>query len=117
MADRPFDYDIDALHRDAASRGSVAVDHEEAAAAGRAGALRRVTLHMYAARYHIFGHALAGGAVNDDRRFFVHPRAIVADMPFNLDRDRRIDAGSDRMLAARIENPPMGLVGGRFQAV
>ena len=47
----------------------------------------------------------------------VHSRAVVADMPLDLDCDRRVDAGGDRVLPARIEHPPMRLVGERAETV
>src|SRR5271170_7410169 len=102
MSDRSFDDDIDPLHRDAASRRRIAVDHEETAAAGRASRLRSVALHMYPPGHHVFGNTLAGVAVKDDRRFLIHPGAVIADMSFDLDGDRHVDAGGDCVLSARI---------------
>src|SRR5204863_1137525 len=51
--------DVDALHRDAAARGRVAVDDEEAAAAGRTRRLARVPLDDDRARHDVLGDACA----------------------------------------------------------
>ena len=40
----------------------------------------------------------------DDLGLLVHAGAIVADMPVDLDRDRRIEADGDRVLPVRIED-------------
>ena len=113
MSDRSFDDDIDSLHRDATSRRCIAVDYEEAAAAGCASRLRCVAFHMDPPGHHVFGDTLAGVAVEDDVRLLVHAGAVIADMSLDLDRDRRVDAGSDRVLSARIEHTPMRFVGVR----
>ena len=68
VADRALHDDVDALHRDAAARRGVAVDDQQAAAAGRAGRLLGVALHVHAARHHVLGDAGAGVAVDDDGR-------------------------------------------------
>jgi uncharacterized protein YqfA (UPF0365 family) len=111
MADRAFDDDVDAFHGNAAARRRIAVDHERAAASGGAGRLRRVAPHPYFSRHHIFGDTLAGIAFDDDGRLFVHAGAVVADVTVDLDKERAVEAGGDRMLPARIEHPPMRLVG------
>ena len=66
VADRALHHDRDALHRDAAARGGVAVDDEHAAAARGAGTLRAVAGDMDPARHHVLGHARAGMAVDGD---------------------------------------------------
>ena len=41
----------------------------------------------------------AGIALDRDRRLLVHAAAVIADMPVDLDRDRRIHPGGDGMRA------------------
>ena len=43
-------------------------------------------------------------------RVLVHAGAVIADMAFDLDQNRRIETRRDGMLAARIENAPMRLI-------
>src|SRR5262245_66686170 len=95
--------DIDALHGDAATRRGVAVDHQQAAAAGRAGRLRGITFYVDLAGDHVLGDALAGIAMDDDVCLLVHAGAVVAHMSLDLDRYRYVHAGGDRMLATRVE--------------
>ena len=84
---------------------------QQAAAAGRARRLARHRLHVHAARHHVLGDARPGVAVDDDGGALVHAGAVIADMAVDLDGDRRVDAGGDGMLPARIEHAPMRLVG------
>ena len=53
----------------------------------------------------------AGIALDDDGRALVHAGAVVADMAFDLDREPALEPDGDGVLAARIENAPMRLVG------
>ena len=102
--------DIDALHRNAAARRGIAVDDEQAAAAGRARRLRGVALHPDFAGHHVFGNALPGIALDHHRGVLVHAGAVIADMAFDLDQNRLLETDGDRMLPARIENAPMRFV-------
>ena len=117
MSHRSFDHDVDALHGDAAPRRGVAVDDKEAAATGRARSLRGVALHVHRSGHHVFGDTLPGVTVEHDRRLFVHSPAVIANVSLDLDGDRRVDTGSDRMLPARIKYPPMGFIGIGAQAM
>ena len=117
MADRTLHDNIDALHGYAASRRGIAVDHEKAAASGRPGGLRNVTLHVHLSGHHVFRNAGPGISVDYDGRALVHSGAVVADMAFDLHEDGGIDANRDRMPAARIEYAPMRFVAVELQPV
>ena len=112
MADRALHHDVDALHRDAAAGGGVAVDAEQPATAGGAGRLAGVALDMDEARHHVLGDAGAGAAMDDDGRLLVHAGAVVADRAVDLDGDRRVEAGGDGMTCRRdCRTTPVALVG------
>ena len=81
----PLHDDVDALHRDAAARGGVALDDQQAALAGGAGILAGVALDADLARHHVLGDAGAGRAMHDDGRLLVHAGAIIADAALDLD--------------------------------
>ena len=66
---------------------------------------------MDKARHHVLGDARAGVAVDDDGRLLVHAGAVVADVAVDLDGDRRVEAGGDGVLAARVVDAPVALVG------
>ncbi len=70
--------------------------------------LAGVALHMDHARHHVFGQADAGVAVNDDLGVLVHPGAIVADVPLDLDRDRHLQSTGDGVGALRLDHFPVG---------
>ena len=57
VADRAADDDVGALERDPAPRRRVAVDHEQAAAAGRPRRLAGAAVDHDRARHHVLGHA------------------------------------------------------------
>src|SRR5882724_2543477 len=116
-ADRAFHQNIDALHRNAAARGGVAVDDQEPAATGGAGRLARIAHDVNQSGHHVFGYAGPGIAVNPDFGLLVHAAAIVADVTLDLDLDRGIDADADRVLALRILDLPERLVGVRREPV
>ena len=59
VADRALHDDVDALHRDAAARRGVALDDQQAAAAGRAGLLAGIAFDMHVAGHHVLGDARA----------------------------------------------------------
>jgi hypothetical protein len=50
-------------------------------------------------------------AVDDDLCLLVHAAGIETDMAFDLDGDRRIESAGDRMLAHRMGDHPMALIG------
>ena len=110
MADRAFDDDVEPANGDAAAGGRVAVDHEQAAAAGCARGLRRIAFDVDEARHHVLGDADAGAAVDDDGRLLVHAGAVIADIAVDLDGRGRIDTNGDGVAATRIEDPELRLV-------
>src|SRR3954449_3140150 len=107
VADRAADDDVDALHRDAAARRGVAVDDHEAAAAGGGSRLARVALDDHGPGHDVLGDPDARVAVHADRRLLVHARAVVADVPVDLDRDRRVEPDRQRVRAARVHDAPV----------
>ena len=109
VADRAFDDDIEPAIGDAAAGGRVAVDHEQAAAAGCAGGLRRIAFDVDEARHHVLGDADARAAVDDDGRLLVHAGAVIADVAIDLDGRGRIDTDGDGVTATRIEDPELRL--------
>src|SRR4051812_39088673 len=108
VADRAADDDVDALHRDAAARRGVALDDDEAAAAGGGRRLARVALDDHRPGHDVLGDADARVAVHADRRLLVHAGAVVADVPVDLDGDRRVEPDRQRVRAARVDDAPMG---------
>ncbi len=73
---------------------------------GGARRLAGIALHMNLARHHVLANTDTGIAFDDHRRLLVHARAVIARVPHDLDRDRRIEADRKRMLAKRIFNTP-----------
>jgi len=117
MADVALHHDVDALHRDPATRGRVTLDDKKTTTAGRASVLAGVALDGHLARHHILGNAGTGRAVHGDRRLLVHARAIVANAALHIEVDGGVDADGHCMSAARIQNFPIVFVGTVFLAV
>ncbi len=110
VADRAFDDDIDALHRNAAPCAGVAIDHKRSAMGGGAGGLAGVSFHMHEAGHHVLGDADASVAVDNDMRLLVHAGAVIADMPIDIDLNRRGQANRDGVATAGIEDAPIALI-------
>ena len=102
----PRTHDVHALHRDAAARRGVAADHEQAAAAGGARRLARVAVDDDGPGHHVLGHPDAAVAVHAHGGVLVHAGAVVAHVAVDLDLDRRVDAGRQRVRPARVEHAP-----------
>src|SRR3954468_13071371 len=111
VADRAADDDVDALHRDAAARRGVAVDDHEPAAPGGGRRLARVALDDDRPGHDVLGDADARVAMHADRRLLVHAGAVVADVPVDLDRDRRVEADGEGVRAAGVDDAPVGGLG------
>ena len=78
----------------------VAVDEQQAAAAGGAGRLAGVALHMDEARHHVLGDADPGIAMDQHGGELVHAGAVIADVAVDLDGDRRVQPGGDGVPSA-----------------
>src|SRR6202043_2720453 len=107
-ADRAFHENIDALHRNAAARGGVAVDDQQSAATDGTGRLAGIAHDVNQSVHHVFGNPGAGIAANPDRRPLGHAAAIIADMAVDLDLDRGIDADADGVVALGVLDLPEG---------
>ena len=86
-------------------------DHQQPAIAGGARRFGRIALDPHDARHHVLGNADPGMAMDDDLGFLVHAAAIEADMALDLDGERPVEAAGDGMLAHRIVDQPMPLIG------
>ena len=53
-------------------------------------------------RHHVLGDTGSGVAMHGYSRLLVHPRAVVADVPFDFDLDRRVDTHRDVVRPVRI---------------
>ena len=92
MPDRTLHDDVDALHRDAASRRRIAVDTQQTANPGRTRGLTGVSHDMDPPRHHILSNPRSGVAVDRNARLLVHAGAVVASVSFDRDRHRSVDA-------------------------
>jgi len=111
MSDRALDHDVDASGRDAAAARGIAIDHEQTTAAGGTRRRGSVTFDVHPARHHVLGNAHSGAAIDDDIGALVHARAVIAGVAVDLDRDGGINAGSDGMPAAGIDDAEIGVIG------
>src|SRR5437773_8689383 len=107
MADRAADHDIDALHRDAAARGGIALDDQEPAIAGRTRRLASIAVDAHDARHHVFGDTWTRMAMDEDFGMLVHAAAIEAGMAADLDHNRGIETAGNGMLAHRVLDQPV----------
>src|SRR6266404_2463788 len=104
VADGATDHDVAALHGDSAARGTVALDHHQAAVARGGCALRGITLNAHAARHDVLGHAPTHVAVHLDVSLLVHTTDEVAGIAAHVHLDRGIQAYRDIMHAFRIQD-------------
>ena len=114
-----MDDNIHALHRDAAARGRIPLNHQQPPLRGRARRLARVALHTHASRHHVFRHAHTGIAVDDDLRMLVHATAVIARISPDFDRDRAVQPDRERVSACGAGDMPerfIGVGGKRVQA-
>src|SRR5436190_1633372 len=95
--DLAADDDVDALHRDAATRGGIALDDQQAAAAGGPGILAGVAFDHDLARHHVLADAGSGRTVHGDGGTIIHAAAVIADAAAHIDADRLVDADGNRM--------------------
>ena len=95
VPDRAADDDVDALHRDPAARRGVAVDDEQPAAAGRSGRLAHVAVDDDRPDIMFSASPVLALPCTRTRRALVHPGAVVADVPLDLDLDVRVEPAGD----------------------
>jgi hypothetical protein len=69
--------------------------------------LARVPLDHDRPGHHVLGQAGARVPVHAHGGALVHPRAVVADVPFDLDLDLGIEPAGDRVRAVRVEDAPV----------
>jgi hypothetical protein len=106
VTDRPANHDVDALHGDTAARRRVAVNDEQASAPGRAGGLACVSLHHDGAGGQVLGEAGTCVSMHPHGRQLVHPGAVVAHVPFDLDLDLGVDPAGDRVGTVGVHDAP-----------
>src|ERR1700691_2943783 len=117
MPDRAADDNVDALHRNAAARTGIAFDHHQPAMAGGRGRLRSIASDADDAGHDVLREPRSSMTIDRDRRLLVHAGAVVADMAFDLDLNRAIDADGYGMGASRVKDAPKALIGFRGQLV
>ena len=117
MADIAMHDDINALHRNPATRRCIAFDHEEAAATRCTGILACVAINDNRAGHHIFRNTRTGRALDANCRQFVHSTAIIPGGSSHCDINSRIKANCNGVCALRIDDFPCRLVGLALQRV
>ena len=105
VPDRPADDDVDALHRDPASRTGVALDHDEPAVAGRARPCEALPFTRTLARHDVLGEPGPAWPLTVTGAL-VHARAVIPDVALDANRHGHAQARGDRVLALRADHAP-----------
>src|SRR5690348_9584957 len=104
MPDVATDDDIDAFHRDAAARRSVAFDHDESTVPRSGGAFAGEAFDAHAAGHDVLRRAPADVAVHDHIRLLVHPCGEVSGVAHDLDRDRGVQSDGNVVQSVGVLN-------------
>src|SRR6188472_682448 len=110
MPDRALHHDIDTLHGDAAARGGIAVDAQQAAASRGACRLARIARYVNEARQHVLGHARTGATVDQYGGELVHAGAVIANRAIDLDHNWRIEPRGDGVTTSWVIDDPVPLI-------
>ena len=105
---------VDALHRNAATRRRISLDHQQSAIAGCARVLARIAVNHHGSRHHVFSHTWAGRTYNVDVCLLVHAGAVVPGGSTHGDFYRTVQTAGNRMAAPRVDDLPDLLVGVRL---
>ena len=81
------------------------MDHEQAAVRRGGRGLAGGAVDDHLARHHVLGDPDTGVAVHPNPRLLVHPRAVVADVPGDLDVARRVEPDRDAVASAGMRDP------------
>ncbi len=110
MADAAADHDVDAFHGNPAARPGIAFNHQQATVCRCAGCLRGAALDPHSAGHHVFRAADTDVAVHGDRRFLVHPRAVVTRVALDIDGDGFVDADRQVVRAIGMRDQPFAVL-------